>query len=246
MPNQPSTSARKAREFAAREELILSEARKFLLEQGFQGWNMDDLAKAVEYSKGTLYQHFVSKEDLLLGVHNQALSMRADLFEKATAFKGSTRERARAIGVACCEFAITSPDFFQADLMLRDPSFDAKASAQRQEDHAYHGMRCWRAIHSLVIEAMALGDMPRTPFTAEAAAFALVSVTVGSHIMSQEPPLKIFAGIRDAMQVVRLNQDLVCDGLGWKPLLRDHDYGPTDQRIIEEVFPSASAWLKAA
>ena len=41
------TTARRAREFAAREELIIREARKFLLERGFQGWNMDDLAHAV-------------------------------------------------------------------------------------------------------------------------------------------------------------------------------------------------------
>jgi AcrR family transcriptional regulator len=239
-----ATSSRKAREVAAREELILAEARKFLLKQGFQGWNMEDLAKAVEYSKGTLYQHFVSKEDLLLAVTNQALSMRADLFERAAAFKGSTRERARAIGVACCEFAITAPDFFQADMMLRDPSFDEKASEERRQEHAFHGMRCWRTIHSIVVEAMALGDMPRGPYTAEAATFALISVTVGSHMMSQEAPLKIFASITDAWSVVRLNQDLICDGLGWKPLLRDHDFAPTDRRILEEVFPAAAAWLK--
>ena len=93
------TTARRAREFAAREELILREARKFLLERGFQGWNMDDLAKAVEYSKGTLYQHFESKEDLALAVCTGSLQQRSDLFEKASQFKGGTRERIRAI---CC------------------------------------------------------------------------------------------------------------------------------------------------
>jgi AcrR family transcriptional regulator len=205
---------------------------------------MDHLAKAVEYSKGTLYQHFVSKEDLLLAVTNQALSRRADLFEKAAAFKGTTRERARAIGIACCEFAIAAPDFFQADMMLRDPSFDEKASEERRKEHSFHGMRCWRTIHNIVVEAMALGEMPRTPFSPEAATFALISVTMGSHMMSQEAPLKIFASITDVCSVVRLNQDLVCDGLGWKPLLRDHDYAPVDKRIVTEVFPTAANWLQ--
>jgi hypothetical protein len=48
------------------------------------------------------------------------------------------------------------------------------------------------------------------------------------------------------MQAVRLNQDLICDGLGWKPLLHEHDYRAADLRILKEIFPSASKWLKAA
>jgi len=113
------TTARRAREFAAREELILREARKFLLERGFQGWNMDDLAKAVEYSKGTLYQHFESKEDLALAVCTGSLQQRADLFDKAAEFKGKSRERMRAICCACCEFASSHPDYFHADMLLK-------------------------------------------------------------------------------------------------------------------------------
>jgi hypothetical protein len=34
--------------------------------------------------------------------------------------------------------------------------------------------------------------------------------------------------------------------LGWKPLLHEHDYRATDQRIMKQIFPTASKWLKAA
>ena len=239
------TTARRAREFAAREELIIREARKFLLERGFQGWNMDDLAQAVEYSKGTLYQHFDSKEDIALAVCTGSLQQRADLFERASNFKGGSRERIRAICCACCEFATAHPEYFHADMMLKSASFWDKASEERREDHRIQAGRCWRTIQQIIIEAQAVGDLPRDRFKPEEATFALVSVTVGSHIMAMEGDMRVMAGITDPLIAVRRNGDLMCDGLGWKPLSFEVDYAETDRRIVREVFPGAT-WLKSA
>jgi AcrR family transcriptional regulator len=240
----PITTARKAREFAAREELILEEARKLLLAKGFQGWNMDTLAQTVEYSKGTLYQHFDSKEDLALGVVTDALRQRADLFEQASRFQGHSRERVRAICCACCEFASAYPDHYHTSMMLKSASFWDKASAQRREDHRFHAARCWRALHQIVVEARAVGDMPKDLFTAEHATFSLIAVTVGSHIMGMEEDLRLLAGITDPLLLVRQNGDLMCDGLRWKPLSNEFDYSATDRRVVAELFPKAT-WLKA-
>jgi AcrR family transcriptional regulator len=245
MPTESTSLTRKEREFQAREELILTQARRLLIERGFQAWNMEQLAEAVEYSKGTLYQHFTSKEDLVLAVATESLRNRADWFEKAAKFQGSTRERSRAIGFACCEFAEKCPEYFHVEMMLKSASFWEKASEERRIAHSFQGARCWRILNHIVVESMALGEMPRDSFTAEEATFALVSVTVGSHVMTQEPQIRVQAGITNQMQAVRLNQDIVCDGLNWKPLLRDYDYAKTDRRIIEEVFPDAVNWYKA-
>ncbi len=239
------TTARRAREFAAREELIIREARKFLLERGFQGWNMEDLAQVVQYSKGTLYQHFNSKEDLALAVVTGSLEQRADLFEKAIQFKGGSRERIRAICCACCEFATSHPDYFTVDLMLKSVSFWDKASEERREDHRVQGGRCWRIVQQLIIEAQAIGDLPRDRFRPEEATFALISMTVGSHIMTAESDLRMMAGITDIMATVRRNGDLICDGLGWKPLSHEFDFRETDKRIAKEIFPGAQ-WLGGA
>jgi hypothetical protein len=89
---------------------------------------------------------------------------------------------------------------------------------------------------------MAVGDLPREPYSAEQATFALVSVTVGSHLMVQEPHLRVQAGITDEMMPVRVNQDMVCDGLKWRPFLNEFDYAETDKRIVKELFPNAVNW----
>lgn len=58
---QPSL---RMRQRAERERLILDEAERMLAEQGYDGLIMELLAERVGISKGTIYQHFVKKEDL--------------------------------------------------------------------------------------------------------------------------------------------------------------------------------------
>ena len=53
-----STSARKEREFAQRQELFLETTRQMLLNIGYLNVTMDRIAQETEYSKGTIYQHF--------------------------------------------------------------------------------------------------------------------------------------------------------------------------------------------
>jgi AcrR family transcriptional regulator len=237
------TSDRKERERKIREELILTHARRLLLRDGYQGLSLDELARSIEYSKGTIYLHFQSKEDLTLAVATAALKERADLFERASKFQGLSRERARAIGFACCHFMVMHPEYFNIELMLKSQSFWEKASAQQQNAHSMQAGRTFRSIHQIVIAGMEAGDVPRDRMSPEHIAVAMASVTIGSHIMSQVPDMCLLAGIDDPILVVRQNQDLLLDGLGWKPLLGDYDYRATDLRIRDEIFPEAS-WLK--
>ncbi|MFN0067106.1 MAG: TetR/AcrR family transcriptional regulator [Limisphaerales bacterium] len=238
------TTARKQREREAREVLIVDHAQRLLLKNGFQELNLDELAGAVEYSKGTLYQHFASKEEITLAVATRALRERADLFERALTFTGRSRERARAIGFACCHFMIAHPDYFHVEMMLKCNSFWNKASTQRQQEHGLEAGRVFRAVHRVVLEGETSGDLPRGRMPSEHIALAMAAVTVGSHIMAQEPDLRLLAGVKDPVRIVRENQDVLLDGLGWRPLYREHDYAAVDRRIRADVFPGA-AWLAA-
>ena len=234
---------RKERERKAREELILLHARRHLIESGFQGFSLDDLAKSIEYSKGTIYLHFQSKEDLGLAVSTKSLNERAILFERAALFNGSTRERASAIGFACCHFMISNPDHFKIEMMMTSNSFFEKASEAHQKDHARAGARTFRAMAGVVHAGMEAGDLPRGKISPEQIAFAMASITVGTHVMSQIPEMDIMAGIHTSVNIIRQNQDALLDGFGWKPLSPETDTHPVDLRIRDEIFPEAT-WYK--
>ena len=60
----PETSLRD-RQRQMRETAIPDAAHQLLAEKGYQGMTMDDLATRVGIAKGSLYQHFKSKEELL-------------------------------------------------------------------------------------------------------------------------------------------------------------------------------------
>ncbi|HXC36399.1 MAG TPA: TetR/AcrR family transcriptional regulator [Candidatus Acidoferrales bacterium] len=236
------TQARKDRERAEREELILDHAQRSLLKDGFQNLNLDDLAKAVEYSKGTLYLHFKTKEDIALAVATRAIRERADLFERAMVFKGSSRERMRAIGFASLHFAHVYPDYFSVELMLKSQSFWEKADPLRQQGHGMEGARCFRAVHRIVTEAIETGDLTRGQLSPEEIVFAIASTAIGSHIMGRSSHAGMFV-MQDPLKMVCQNVDILLDGLGWKPLSKDMNPDAVDRRIKREVFPEAT-WFK--
>lgn len=235
--------ARKDRERAAREELILDHAQRLLLRDGFQNLNLDVLAEAVEYSKGTLYLHFKTKEDLGLAVVTRALKERADFFERALKFEGRSRERVRAVGFACCHFAQVYPDYFSVELMLKSHSFWEKADEVRQHQYGMEGGRCFRVVHRIVNEGLQTGDLPPGKMTSEQIVFSIASTAMGSHIMSRSTHAAMLAGVDEPLKAVCQTEDLLLDGLRWKPLSNQWDYDAVDRRIRQEIFPEAT-WFK--
>lgn len=233
------TATRKERERNAREELILDHAQRLLLRDGYQNLNLDELARAIEYSKGTIYLHFQTKEDLTLAIAVRALKERADMFERAAQFAGRTRERARAIGFACCEFAVCHRDYFNIEMMLKSASFWEKASEDRRRAHNVQAGRCFRSMNTIVQDAIREGDLPAGT-RSEHVVFSLIAITMGSHIVGVNPDIQFYCGIENPLELARRNQDLVCDGWHWKPLLQEWDYSATDKRIQAEIFPDTT------
>src|SRR5258706_3669893 len=234
---------RKGRERAAREELILDHAQEMLLKEGFQNLNLDELAEAVEYSKGTLYLHFKTKEDIALAVVTRAQKERADFFERAAQFKGRSRERIQAIGFACCHFANVYPDYYNVEMTLKSLSFWEKADETRQHEYAMQGGRCFRTMHRLVTDGLRDGDLPQGELSSERIVFAIASTAIGSHIMSRNSHALVLAGIDDPLQTLCDNVNILLDGLSWKPLSSEVDYKAVDRRIKKEIFPEAT-WFK--
>ena len=234
------SAQRKERERQSRERLIVSAALEQLRDRGVQDLNLDEIARQIEYSKGTLYSHFISKEDILVASATAILRERANLFERAITFTGTTRERARCIGFACCHFMLAHPDFFRLEMALKDPSFWEKASSKRREEHGMEGARLVRAMLTVVMAALEIGDLPRNSQPGDIV-FGIAAVTMGSHLMAQLADFRMLTGVSDPVRIVRFNQDVYLDGLGWKSLSSDYDYSKTDERIRREIFVGTKA-----
>ncbi|GLV60692.1 hypothetical protein KDH_75110 [Dictyobacter sp. S3.2.2.5] len=80
-----------------REDVILDTAYQLLLEQGYQRMNMDELAARVGVAKMTIYQHFSSKEALVIGVIVRGMKMIEEELTPDFASTAPALERLEAI-----------------------------------------------------------------------------------------------------------------------------------------------------
>lgn len=238
--------SRKQREIQERHELILAVARELLLERGYLGLTMDRIAERTEYSKGTIYQHFPNKEEVVMALVIETAQRRARLFDRAATFRGKTRERLAAVGVAAEVFIRLYPDHFQSEQVVRPSSLRDKTSPERQRELELCEHRCMEVATGVVRDAVAQGDLVLPPgVDAQELTYGLWSMSVGAFsLLACEFPLPEL-GIPRPLEALRRNQHVLLDGYGWRPLAHEYDYQATYTRILTEVFADEVAQLRA-
>jgi AcrR family transcriptional regulator len=230
---------RKERERLEREERLLDAAQDLMTRKGYLGLTMDELAQRTEWSKGTLFNHFRTKEDLLLGLVARSMRLRADLMERALTFQGRPRERLTAVGVADLLFTHQNPGHFQVELLVKTHSLWDKGSEERQESLMASEHRCHTTAVTIINEAIATGDLDLAPrgLTPAEVSFGLWTMFLGVHtLLCSAESLNQFGIDRPYASLFR-NAQVYLDGLGWRPLYSEWDYQATYRRILDELFP---------
>ena len=231
------TVSRKERERIEREAKILDLARGMLRQVGYHGLSMDRIAAEMEYSKGTIYQHFPNKEEIILALANQAQEQRMSMFEQAALWQGSSRERMAAIGAAAEEFVDRYPHHFAVEQIIRSSSIWEKTSEQRRQFMQSCEARCTQIVGGVVRDGIAQGDLElpegRTP---EDLVFGLWSLNFGAHTILTSSDSLDEVGIKDPLAALRQGQNCMLDGYGWRPLSHEIDYFSLMDRVRREVF----------
>lgn len=239
-----ATTLRKQREVERRHALILDHARRMLLERGYLGLTMDRLAAATEYSKGTLYEHFSCKEEVVIALVIETAGVRAGLFERAARFEGRPRERMVAIGEAIEVFVHLHPDHFKSEQVIRAASVRDKTSPARQADLARCELRCMSAATGIVRDAVAAGDLTLpADMTPEELTFGLWATSCGVFSIVAGGFDLALLGVPDPIATYHRTIDRLLDGLGWQPLASDWDFDAVQARVRAEVFPDEWARL---
>jgi AcrR family transcriptional regulator len=234
-----TTLTRKQREIQQREERILEESRKLLLDQGYHGLSMDRIAEVLEYSKGTIYQHFPNKEEILLALANQAMERRLEMFRRAASFRGGSRERISAVGVAAELFFRLYPHHFQVEHVLRLTSVMEKTSEGRRRLLETCESNCMAITTGIVRDAVAAGDLvlpAEDPLAPEKLVFGLWSLTFGGYSIAVTSPALPQLGIVDAPAAIRVGCNHLLDGCGWLPHSSKIGLEQLWERITTELF----------
>ncbi len=127
----------KQQQIRDREQKLLKIARTQLLADGYHGFGLDGIAGELGVSRGTVYNHFSCKEDVILALLIETLELRRSWIQKAASYRGTARQRMTAILVAAELFARLRSDHYRIEEIARSGTVWEKADSERKS-HASH------------------------------------------------------------------------------------------------------------
>jgi len=119
-----------------RETLILDVALALLKEQGLQGVTMQAIANGTDYSKGTIYQHFGCKEDVITKLVAQCGQRLVGMIDLATENATGLRHKIALVSWAFFINAEMHPELTRFLALAKSPEFQSKVDESLQAELA--------------------------------------------------------------------------------------------------------------
>ncbi|WP_057831893.1 TetR/AcrR family transcriptional regulator [Colwellia sp. TT2012] len=231
----------------ARELQIINSAVLLIQKIGIENLTMDKVVAEVPFSKGTVYKHFIGKEDLLLAISNYAIGLLADLFYRAYQFKGCARSRMLLLNFSYLIYAMLYPALFQTVLCAKSPNVVGKSSEKHIKEGERLDVKLMTSINGIVEDALNDGslvlplnmDVQQICFSNWSMAYGAISLLSGE--------VEQCSG-RTSLIVERElfnHSNLLHDGMGWQPLTKDSSHCNELKIALDKLFPQELAKIKA-
>lgn len=220
----------------AREEELIDLAVDIVHELGVAGLTLEKLTTRSAYSKGTIYNHFSSREDCIAGLCQRAITSILDLFAKAASYPGNLREKAIAVHYAYRLYARLEPALFLVVLSSKAPGMRAKTSAPRCTLMDALEARINHFSDSMFQQAIDDGLIQNSQVSVETMSFANWAMSFGTNALACSAAESVAVSRLDADALLLDNINILLDGLGWQPLSQDWDYQQTWQTLESEFF----------
>lgn len=169
--------SRKERERLARESEILSAAKKLFTDKGFESTTMEEIAKASEFTKRTVYQYFSSKENLFFAVILSGVKQMFSYIEEEVKAGGNGFEKLTGVRRAFCRYMKESPDIYKLMHYTQYIKSDPAGVPYYQELGKYNS-RLFTLFSQLMEEGMKDGSI-RSDLKMPLSIYAMYFITTG-------------------------------------------------------------------
>ena len=105
---------RRIREKERKRSTMLDAAESILLEKGLDHLSMEDVAEKAEVSKGSLYQYFQNKNDLVLGICYRATHLLNESFKEVLESNRSGLMLVRELGERYLNYVKDHPQYYSS------------------------------------------------------------------------------------------------------------------------------------
>lgn len=182
-----------------RRQQILNAARSILIQQGYQGVKMDEVAKRCKLAKGTLYLHFKDKSQIVAAVFDDLMDQLEEKFKSLSGYAGL--ELLQRVADVNLEFLRKNQDFFSQFIHARWTLTGSNKTAVQKRFHRHMEM-----IKGFIDTAVKSGEIPKhDPFIGS---FYFMSLIRMFWVKDQ-----FFKIERDASNDVKVLMDLFMNGI---------------------------------
>lgn len=233
----------KQQEVLDRDTRILDTSRRMLLSHGYYGMTMDRIASACDCPKGTMYQRFTCKEDIMAALALECSQRRADLMRRAATFPGPTRLRMGGVGEAMGLYERLNPDdstiIHLATGPIREKASAQRAIALREMEHGLVDF-----VEGILSEAIAHGELELpSGASIQEMAFALWSLVDGGYRLNESDTPQQALGIEYPVRALWVIYNRLADAYGWRPFFADYDWEEAMAEIRRAIFPEEAQQL---
>ena len=163
----PELRSLKERQREERGELILCAADELFLEKGYHDTSIDDIAARVGISKGAVYLHFASKEDLVVALLERGMRQLQATLDEILAAPGTPREKLYAVMRQMCSSMMSRQRLQLVEALFHTPELHGRLMERRETFGKLFG-KLWEEpqnqIAALLEEGKAAGEFdPDTP-----------------------------------------------------------------------------------
>lgn len=227
------------REIREREDTILSAARDILFREGYHAMTMARIAEQSECPRGTIYQQFTSRDDVLVALACKSWENRLAMIRRGMAYAGPARERMAAVAEGVALFFHLFPADFALLYKAVGPICE-NASSLRLEALGRAEQATAEVVRSLLDEACTVGELTPTWFTLDEVTLALHALAEGGFALNQFGFSKSVLSIADPTEKLWLAFNTLADAYGWRPLTHERDWVQVLADIRRTVFPDES------
>ena len=162
---------------------ILAQAAQVFSERGYAGTSMADLMRATGLSKGAIYNHFSSKDDLAVQSFNYAMAQVRERFRVCLQDRRNAIDRLLAV-IDLFRSLVDEPLFIGACPIL-SLSIEVDDTHPELRDHARAAMSDWRFFITRTIEKGVERGEIRADVETETAATILMATLEGALMLTK-------------------------------------------------------------
>ncbi|MEU2727458.1 TetR/AcrR family transcriptional regulator [Streptomyces griseoviridis] len=218
--------------------MLVHLALEMIERDGFHNLTLGRLASEADYSKGTIYNHFTCREDLLIELSSESARRQLRYYQAVADLAWGGVRALYGLMLAYMRHAEVTPVLFECSITARTDTVCEAASEARLQRRDLVEAQMAQVVGSVVERAAAEGPFTNPRVSPAVAVDALRSYILGyaaMHLLSRRFLWAAESGRHDRLLVLAS----MVEGLGW-PRLEVEEL-VTIQEAVNEIVDSSSA-----